>query len=214
MSRQRMMHLGDFFEAVSTRGIDEVAAAEALLDALRSDVQAIGYRRRYLFEENGTRELLPRDIQPQRVPIDLWQDAGAPGDALTSSWVDNPEKPRQWINIDWLAGTLNSVVWVLNPMELVWRDFHAIKITEREANELLKDLAGVPTKRRGAPLGPRDSWERDQVQKGIAMRAAGDSRRVTIIAAELTAQNLSADEFGNQKRRITAGIRAGLAVTE
>lgn len=212
--RPKLMHFGEFFEAVSSKGIDEVIAAETLLDALRSDLQAFGYRRRYLFEENGSRELLPRDVQPQRVPLDLWQDVGAPSGALSSHWEDDPEKPHQWINVDWLSGTLNSVVWVFNPMELVWRDYHALKIDEREAMNLLRDLAGVTTRRRGAAAGPRDPWEREQVENAVAMIMAGDTRRITVIAAELTDKKLLADEFQNQKRRISAGIRAELKATE
>jgi hypothetical protein len=216
--RLKWMHFGEFFEAVSIKGIDEIIAAETLLEALRTDVQAFGYRRRYIYDSEEspgtTRELLPRDIQPQRVPIDLWQDSSAPDRALTSHWTDSDEKPHQHINVDWLSGTLQSTVWVFDPLELVWRDYHALRIEEREALEILKELAGVPTRRRGAAAGPRDPLEREQVEKAVAMIRAGDLRRLSIIAGELTAKDLSADEFQNQKRRISAGIRAELRATE
>ena len=215
---RKWMHFGDFFEAVSIKGIDEITAAETLLEALRTDVQAFGYRRRYIYDgaesPGTTRELLPRDIQPQRVPIDLWQDSSAPDRALSSHWADSDENPLQHINVDWLSGTLHSTVWVFDPMELVWRDFHALRIDERDASEILKELAGVPTRRRGAAAGPRDPWEREQVERAVAMIRAGDVRRPTIIAGELTVKDLSADEFQNQKRRISAGIRAELRATE
>lgn len=210
----RRTYFGEFFERAALHGIDETEAASALRDAVVQGIPSFGYRRRYEMGMNDRKEALPRDIDPQRVPLDLWCDVERPDATLVSKWFDDPEKVGQWIKIDWLSGELSTGVWIFDPMEFVMRDYNCLHLHEKDASRILKDLSGLEPKRRGAQPGPRDPWERGQVAKGLEMIGQGDERRHAVIAAELSDKNLSADEFERQKRRISAGLHNGSLASE
>ena len=72
----------------------------------------------------------------------------------------------------------------------------------------------MPKRRRGAKSGLRNSWEREQAQKGFNMIRAGDRRPDTDIAASLVRSGTPDTQFANEKRRILSGIRTLIAATE
>ncbi|MCB5426322.1 hypothetical protein H0274_13725 [Altererythrobacter sp. CC-YST694] len=203
------INFGEFFEEASIKGISELDAAEALLSALRLRVHAYGHRRRYFTDGS---ELLPRDIQPQRVPVELWREIQDVAPDLSSRWVDDEGDPEQWVNVDWVSGNLNSGIWDLGTITFLLRNYHALRIPAADGKKILSSLTGAPLKRRGAPAGPRCSKERTLVALGFDrwVKEGGDQPggpSVAKIATELCDINLSADDFENQKRRIHAGIK-------
>ncbi|MBK6803144.1 hypothetical protein [Novosphingobium sp.] len=208
--RAKWAYFGEIFEAVAQQGIDELAATEALLAALRSGLVARGYRRQFTFNDTGKVERLPRDIHPQPVPLSIWRDSGDPRGDLTSFWQDDPEEPDVWISIDWVSGAVEAIEWELTNFEQLQTSFHATRIPRKEADHLLSQLAGKPKKRAGRPKGPSNDWEREQVQLALRMIEGGDTRPVTAIAASLTSNALTGRALETQQRRIAWGIKVAL----
>lgn len=208
--RMKWAYFGEIFETVAEQGIDELEAATALLAGLRSELRAFGYRRQYTFNEVDKVERLPRDLHPQPVPVTLWREAGTPKGDLTSSWIDDPEDPHEWILIDWVSGTVESMDWELTNFELLRTDFSGIRISRKEADLFLSELAGKPKKRAGRPQGASNRWERDQVAAALQMIDGGDTRTATAIATSLTDTTLTGKALESQQRRLAWGINAAL----
>ena len=208
--RGKWAYFGEIFEAVAQHGIDEFAAIEALLTALRNGLGAHGYRRQFTFDESGKVERLPRDIHPQPVPAAIWRDSGEPKGDLTSYWQDNPENPEAWISIDWISGVVKSLDLEWTNFEQLLTDFSAVRIARKEAEHLLSELAGMPKRRTGRPRGPSNPSEQGQVAIALRMIAAGDERPATAIATDLTHPSLTGKALESQQRRLAWGIRKAL----
>ncbi|WP_086617143.1 hypothetical protein [Erythrobacter tepidarius] len=211
----KLTPLGELFEQATRTGIDEWGLADRLLKEIKAGLTAFGYRRQFTWGENGQRkERLPRDTHRQPIPHFMWQDFNSVSASLGSEWVDDPDEPEQSAHMDWVSGQFETTDLDMGTFEALQIHFHGIAIQTSKAKALLAELVGKPKKRRGAPSGPRNSWEREQAQKGFEMILAGDQRPHPEIALSLVHRDTPEREVGNQKRRILAGIRAHLADTE
>jgi len=211
----KLTALGELFEEATRTGIEETGLAERLLSDFRSGLTAYGYRRQFVYADNGGRkERLPRDTHRQPIPNFLWQYLEEVSWALESKWFDDPEEPDDWAIMDWASGHFQSIEFDIENRERIELQFHTIAIETRIARSLLGELAGKPKKRRGAPKGIRNAWEREQARQGFELIKAGDLRPYPEIAASLVHRDTPAREVGNQKRRILAGIRTLLDEAE
>lgn len=208
----KFMLLGEVFEHATRKGIDEWGFAERLLKEIKAGLTVYGYRRQFTWGSNGQRtERLPRDTHRQPIPHFMWQEIDSVSASLESEWADNPEEREQWAHVDWVSGQFETSDVDMGTFETLLIHFHGIAIQASTAQALLAELVGQPKKRRGAPSGPRNAWEREQAQRGCDMIRAGDHRPDTEIAASLVDKDTPNREFDNQKRRILAGIRTLIA---
>ncbi|MCZ8135646.1 MAG: hypothetical protein O9266_05025 [Porphyrobacter sp.] len=211
----KLIPLGEMFEQATRTGIDEWGLADRLLTEIKAGLTVYGYRRQFTWGDDGQRkERLPRDTHRQPIPHFMWQDIDSVSASLDSEWVDNPDDPEQSANMDWVSGQFETTDVDMGTFEALQIHFHGIAIQASTAKALLAELEGQPKKRRGAPSGPRNKWEREQAQKGYEMVRAGDRRPDTEIAASLVGKDMPVREFEKQKRRILAGIRLLLAAAE
>lgn len=211
----KLLALGELFEQATRTGVEELTFADRLLDELKSGSTAYGYRRQFTYLDTGGRkERLPRDTHRQPIPHFFWQYIESVSGALESKWIDDPEEPDDWAIMDWASGSFQSIEFDMESYDRIEVHFHTIAVEAKVGQRLLAELAGKQTKRRGAPKGPRNAWEREQAQKGLEMILAGDDRPHPEIAASMVHRDTPEHEVGNQKRRILAGIRLLLAAAE
>lgn len=204
-----MVPLGEMFEFATRQSIDEWGLARRLLQELKGPLTAFGYRRQFTFLDNGEpKERLPRDTHRQPIPQFHWLPFDDVSGALASRWLDDPEMAEYWATMDWVSGHFEATDMEWDSCETILIHFHNIALEAKAARRIMAELAGETKKRPGAPKGPRNEWERAQAQRGFEMIQAGDQRPVTDVAASLIHRDTKANEVGNQKRRILAGIRA------
>jgi len=211
----KLTALGELFEEATRTGVEETGLAERLLADFKSGVTAYGYRRQFVFTDDGRRkERLPSDTHRQPIPNFLWQYLEEVTWALESKWFDDPDEPDDWAVMDWASVHFQSIEFDLESHERIELQFHTIAVEASKARSVLAELAGKPKKRRGAPKGVRNSWERQQARQGFEMIMAGDLRPHPVIAASLVHRETPDREVGNQKRRILTGIRMLLEEAE
>jgi len=211
----KLIPLGEVFEQATRKGIDEWGLGDRLLKEIKAGRTVYGYRRQFTWGSNGQRtERLPRDTHRQPIPHFMWQEMDSVSPSLESEWFDDPEEREQWARVDWVSGQFETSDVDMGTFEPLVIHFHGIAIQAGTAKALLAELVGQPKKRRGAPSGPRNAWEREQAQRGCDMIRAGDRRPDTEIAASLVGKDTPDRQFGNQKRRILAGIRMLIAAAE
>ncbi len=207
--RNKWTYFGEFFEAIARQGIDEMKAAEAMLELLKGGLHAAGYRRQFTFPDHDKVERLPRDVHPQPVPIHYWRESGEVKGDMTSYRDDKLKEddlPEEWIEIDWVSGSISSVEFEYVNVEHILTEFSAVRIPRKDADVLLHNLAGVPKRRAGRPPGPSNDWERAQIAEALRLIAAGDSRASTAIANGLTDPKLTGKALESQRRRLAWGI--------
>jgi hypothetical protein len=215
MAGRSLTPLGELLELATRKGIDEWGLAERLLAEVKAGAIAYGYRRLFTFADNGDRiERLPRDTHRQPIPNFMWQSFEGVSGALASKWLDDPEETEEWAEMDWVSGQLETSDLDMESYETVFVHFYNVAIESALAKRIVSELEGKPKKQRGAPKGPRRSWEKAQVQKGVELIRAGDVRPDTEIAASLVHRDAKGTEIGNQKRRILAGIRSVMSGAE
>lgn len=211
----KLTPLGELFEHATRTGVEELTFADRLLEELKAGLTAYGYRRQFTYLDSGGRkERLPRDTHRQPIPHFFWQYIESVSGALESKWFDDPEEPDDWAIMDWASGSFQSIEFDMENYDRIEVQFHTIAVEAKVGQRLLAELAGKQTKRRGAPKGLRNAWERDQAQKGFEMILAGDQRPHPEIALSLVHRDTPEREVGNQKRRILAGVRMLLSEAE
>ena len=58
-------------------------------------------------------EVVRSDIDLTPVPSETWVEIECVDRDLTSHWRDDDEKPHEWREVDWLAGTFRALRWPL-----------------------------------------------------------------------------------------------------
>jgi hypothetical protein len=138
-------------ERAHLRGISPSHLSEELLKELKDEgTDLIAWGRVRIYE--GEDEVLPRRIFAEPIPTTFWRQHDSVSDKCESNWIDHPEKPSEFSEIDWLSGSAAELRWEFNEqLEHRLYRWTALEFEASPAIEIIDAISrGEPRKSRRA----------------------------------------------------------------